>query len=115
MPTDFCVGEDQKRHVVAKVPGAMMKNCPDCTAGHWPKSAKWIYVESDLYDIKVHKHWIRTEPMFMFYNTHTVACLPKDEDVSKYNSAADVGDKFEVIKADHYYDFDRNLNSVWDT
>jgi hypothetical protein len=29
---------------------------------------------------------------FLFYSKNTVACLPVDEDVSKYNSREDVGD-----------------------
>ena len=50
----------------------------------------------------------------LFFNKHTIACLPQDEDVSKYNSKADVGELFEMIDADHYYTFDRELNPVWD-
>ena len=43
-----------------------------------------------------------------------MVCLPQDSDVSKYNSIDDVTGKFDTIEADHYYTFDRELNTVWD-
>lgn len=54
------------------------------------------------------------EPYLYFFNRHTMVCLPQDSDVSKYNSIDDVTGKFDTIEADHYYTFDRELNSVWD-
>ena len=73
-------------------------------------------MESKQYDIEVIHglYFTKTAPAFLFFNKHTVACLPTDEDVSKYNTVADLGEKFDVIEADNYYTFDRELYPVWD-
>lgn len=114
IPIDWCVAEDKKRHVVAKVPGALCIACTNCTRTHWKEASKFIEEESKQYDIEVIMAVVKTAPRMLFFNKHTIACLPKDEDVSKYNSRADVGEQFEMIDADHYYTFDRELNPVWD-
>ena len=56
----------------------------------------------------------KIQPKLIFFNKHSVACLPADEDVTKYNTVADIGEKFDVIEANNYYTFDRELYPVWD-
>jgi len=73
-------------------------------------------MESKQFDVEVIQdlYFTKTAPAFLFFNKHTVACLPTEEDVSKYNTVADLGEKFDVITADNYYTFDRELYPVWD-
>jgi hypothetical protein len=66
------------------------------------------------YDHDQEEFWMKIEPKFIFYFKHTVVCLPSEQDVSKYNSPEDVGDKFEMIEANHFWDTDRELNTIWD-
>jgi hypothetical protein len=57
----------------------------------------------------------KIQPRLIFFQKQSVACLPADEDVTKYNSVADAESKeFDVIEANHYYTFDRELYPVWD-
>ena len=114
--TDWCATEDKKRHVVASVPSVLPIMCPQCVRTHWKKAVRWFEMESKQFDVEVihDLYFTKTAPAFLFFNKHTVACLPTEEDVSKYNTVADLGEKFDVITADNYYTFDRELYPVWD-